>query len=436
MSEDTTLDEFVEEADNHSNPTQDQCKTSRLQEYISIIKGTKPDRVINDPQSAAEPYLVVSTLTGEERKYTPDTDGPKAAPQDTLMIMDGSKSGRVYRGEDGVIGSTMAAIRPEDINPTYLRYFLESNFERLNSATKGSAVPHTDKDLLRSLEIPIYPLPEQHKIATVLSTVDKIIEKSDEVVKQLERVRNGILNELFNRGVNEVGDIRLSPEESSELYTERGQYQIPTEWDVATLQELCCEKITYGIVQAGPHIEDGIPYIKTGDITDGELNIEELSRTTQEIAEDYERSELRAGELVITIRATVGTVVQIPTELDGANLTQGTARVSPDDMIDTRFLLWAIRSNSVQSMIEARLKGTTFDEITLGQLRKVPIPYPEDIHEQKEIANILDIITNHSENEQTYLESLQRLKRGLMQDLLSGTVRTTNTNIEVPEEIA
>jgi type I restriction enzyme S subunit len=87
-------------------------------------------------------------------------------------------------------------------------------------------------------------------------------------------------------------------------------------------------------------------------------------------------------------------------------------------------------------MIDARLKGTTFDEITLGQLRKVPIPYPDNIGEQQRIAERLDKIAERLENEEAYLESLKHFKHGLMQDLLSGTVRTTDTNIEVPEEIA
>jgi len=181
--------------------------------------------------------------------------------------------------------------------------------------------------------------------------------------------------------------------------------------------------VTYGIVQAGPHVDDGVPYIKTGDMTDGQLEVEGLSRTSTEIAEDYSRSKIRTGELVIAIRATVGVVHQVPPELDGANLTQGTARISPKDTIDNRYLLWAIRTNLVQSLIGARTKGSTFNEITLGTLRKVPIPYPEQLEEQQRIAEKLDKISEKLEQERAYLSELKDLKRGLMQDLLTGKVR-------------
>jgi type I restriction enzyme S subunit len=191
MSEkDATLDELAEESENDTISKNTEVSPERLEDYISIIKGTKPDRVENTPSEFSKPYLVVDTLTGEDRKYTPDIDGPEATPKDTLMIMDGSKSGRVYEGESGIIGSTIAAIRPDSIEPTYLRYFLEANFERLNAATKGSAVPHTDKNLLRSLEIRYYPFDEQQKIATVLYTVDQAIQKTEEIISKIETVRS------------------------------------------------------------------------------------------------------------------------------------------------------------------------------------------------------------------------------------------------------
>lgn len=104
------------------------------------------------------------------------------------------------------------------------------------------------------------------------------------------------------------------------------------------------------------------------------------------------------------------------------------ARISPKDTIDNRYLLWAIRSNLVQSLIDARTKGSTFNEITLGTLRKVPIPYPERLDEQQEIAEKLDKITEKLEQESAYLTELEALKRGLMQDLLTGKVRVNPDN--------
>jgi len=64
---------------------------------------------------------------------------------------------------------------------------------------------------------------------------------------------------------------------------------------------------------------------------------------------------------------------------------------------------------------------------------KIPVP---SIDEQQRIDSVLGTYRNRLDSERNYLDRLQRLKRGLMQDLLSGTVRTTDTTIEVPEGIA
>src|SRR5690606_8239754 len=96
--------------------------------------------------------------------------------------------------------------------------------------------------------------------------------------------------------------------------------------------------------------------------------------------------EVRAGEIVMAIRATVGKVLPVPRDLDGANLTQGTARISPNSKTDGMFLLWAIRHSRVQKAIQLEIKGTTFAEITLGALRQVPVAAPLGLEEQIEIG--------------------------------------------------
>jgi type I restriction enzyme S subunit len=141
--------------------------------------------------------------------------------------------------------------------------------------------------------------------------------------------------------------------------------------------------VTYGIVQAGPHIADGIPYIKTGDIVDGVIRADLLSRTSREIARGYKRSEVKFGDLVISIRATVGTIAALPKTLDGANLTQGTARIAPSREAEKLFLLWQIRMPETQRWIRRQVKGSTFLEITLARLREMPVFVPPLLKQQQ-----------------------------------------------------
>lgn len=196
---------------------------------------------------------------------------------------------------------------------------------------------------------------EQERIATILDKADAIRRQRQEALTEIDKLMRATFLDVF-------GDMRTNSKN----------------WDVRPL-ELLTETdrpITYGIVQAGPHVDDGIPYIKTSDFTDGEINTEGLARTSPEIASKYERSAVRAGDLVFCIRASVGSVGPVPEILNGANLTQGTALIAPGPDVDPSYLLFALRSEGIQSWIASREKGATFKEITLKTLRETPVPCP------------------------------------------------------------
>jgi type I restriction enzyme S subunit len=157
----------------------------------------------------------------------------------------------------------------------------------------------------------------------------------------------------------------------------------------------------------------------------GIVSIERLGRTSSEIASKFERSQVRAGDLVFCIRASVGAVAIVPPDLDGANLTQGTARIAPGSHMRTSFLVWALRSPSLQEWVELQCKGSTFREITLGKLRQLPVPIPA-LDEQDRIGALLDAVESRINVETTLCDSLGVTKSALMSVLLTGEVRVTS----------
>lgn len=267
-------------------------------------------------------------------------------------------------------------------------------------------------------------IPEQRRIAEILDTLDEAIRKTEQVIKKLQQMKQGLLHDLLTRGINEHGELR-DPQRHPEQFKDSPMGRIPKEWEVRTLESWVHPEaqVTYGIVQAGPHQAGGVPYIRTGDMKGKRLVREGLLCTSRAIASSYRRSEVRAGDLVYAIRATVGKVLPVPSELDGANLTQGTARVSPGPDVGGRFLLWALRSESAIRQVEAVQKGTTFSEITLAQLRLLKVACPNSKIEQQSISGRLDGIDQREDEEQRELTKLRTLKQGLMDDLLTGRVR-------------
>lgn len=158
-----------------------------------------------------------------------------------------------------------------------------------------------------------------------------------------------------------------------------------------------------------------------------QLLADQMLRTSPEIAGRFRRSRVQAGEIVCAIRATVGKVLPVPPELDGANLTQGTARIAPKAEIDPSYLLWTIRSDQTQRQIAREAKGTTFFEITLTGLRRVKVLIPSRRGEQEQIAAAIRSLEARLSNEADGLGKLTNLKSGLMTDLLTGRVRVPAT---------
>ncbi len=105
---------------------------------------------------------------------------------------------------------------------------------------------------------------------------------------------------------------------------------IPIDWEIARLDEITDRErpISYGIVQTGPRIQNGVPCLRVVDIQDGRIRVDDLITTSEEISSAYRRTKLREGDLVVPLRGKVGECAQVTGALAGANLTRGVALVA------------------------------------------------------------------------------------------------------------
>lgn len=299
----------------------------------------------------------------------------------------------------------------------YIHYSLvhKNILKHINGGTR-SKLNQSD---MRDIEYLAPPLPEQQKIATILSSVDDVIEKTRAQIDKLKDLKTGMMQELLTKGIGHT-EFKDSP-----------VGRIPVSWDVLYLEELVkAEKnITYGIVQAGAHHDGGVPYIRVSDMTKRALSRNGMLLTSPEIAEKYQRSAVSCGDIVYALRGVIGHVLVVPKELDGANLTQGTARISPNDKVDSGYLFWAMKSPYVNEQNDLAAKGSTFREVTLASLRKIQVALPE-LSEQQKIASIFGSVELNIFSIEDKLAQLKSIKKALMQDLLTGKVRVKLTDKE------
>ncbi|WP_367107322.1 restriction endonuclease subunit S [uncultured Psychrobacter sp.] len=199
---------------------------------------------------------------------------------------------------------------------------------------------------------------------------------------------------------------------------------VPNGWKTLSLGEITKEKISYGIVQAGPHVENGVPYIKSSNVG-GEIRIEDLQRTSSEIHHKYRRSAVHPNDIVFSLRGNIGRTSIVPPELLEANLTQGTARISVNTKNETNFVYYSLASTPILNRINSLSKGSTFKEISLEELRKVKLPIPP-LPEQQKIAKILSTWDKAISTTERLIENSTQQKKALMQQLLTGKKRLFN----------
>jgi type I restriction enzyme S subunit len=197
---------------------------------------------------------------------------------------------------------------------------------------------------------------------------------------------------------------------------------IPKDWGVASLEDIVKKPIVYGIVQAGVEVSDGVPYIKSTDVG-GNIALTSLSKTSLEIAEKYKRSEVFPSDIVFSLRGNIGELSIVPLTLPKANLTQGTARICVEkNKANNLFLSYILKSSEVYRSIIRASKGSTFSEISLGELRRIKVALPP-LPEQRAIAKVLGVMDSAIDTNDLLIAQKELRKKWLMHNLLTGKKR-------------
>ena len=203
---------------------------------------------------------------------------------------------------------------------------------------------------------------------------------------------------------------------------------VPKGWNEYELHELCIKPISYGIVQTGENIINGIPCIRVVDLTTEKMCPDEMIKTSHQINKAYQKTILEKNEIVMALRGEVGLVKIIESHLIGANITRGLARISArKEIVYPKYLLWQLRSPKFRTDLIRRVGGSALQEISLTELRKVKSLVPP-LAEQQKIAQILSTWDKAIAVTEQLLANSQQQKKALMQQLLTGKKRLLEEN--------
>ena len=280
-----------------------------------------------------------------------------------------------------------------------------------------------NQELISSVRFSAPARAEQTQIARFLdhetARIDALIEEQKSLIELLKEKRQAVISHAVTKGLDPTVPMKDSGVE--------WLGEVPARWEVKQLKHVVDPNtsITYGIVQAGPEFEGGIPYIRTSDMSGEELPISGYPLTSPEIDESYARSRVRPGDIVMSIRASVGKCLPVPDELKVANLTQGTAKISAGQGITRNFLLAFLNAEATQNYFDLMAKGATFKEITLDALRRTPVLLPpagEQIKIDQFVARHAGLLDETSKQAIQSVSLLQERRSALISAAVTGKI--------------
>ena len=197
--------------------------------------------------------------------------------------------------------------------------------------------------------------------------------------------------------------------------------RVPEGWKSTTLEEIADANspIRYGVVQIGEDTDGGIPIVPIKFIDAIESSI--LHRTSQTIERKYANSRIQGGDVLISVKGTIGAVGIVPNGFVG-NIAREIARIRPSLGYDSSYVAFQLQADATQQRIENLTVGTTRREFSIHAVRAFTIDVPP-LPEQQKIAQILSTWDKAITTTEQLLANSQQQKKALMQQLLTGKKR-------------
>lgn len=366
-------------------------KWARLGEVAKITTGNSNVQDASD--DGVYPFFDRSGEIKRSERYFLDTEA---------VIVPGEGSDffpKYFKGKFDLHQRTYAIFNFKGLDGKFLYYLMHLLRVNLIRTAVGTTVLSLRLPHFQNLEFPLPPLPEQRKIAEILETVDNAIEKTEKIIEKYKRIKQGLMQDLLTKGIDEKGNIRS---EKTHKFKDSPLGRIPEEWEVVRLGEiLIYEQPQKYIVKSEEYDEkSGVPVLTAGKTF---------------ILGYVDESEGICNDLPVILFddfTTDSRYINFPFKVKSSATKILRAK---DESIDLFYVY-----NALQLI---RLKpGSDHKRFWISEYSKMFIPLPP-LSEQKRIAEILTQIDQAIEKEEKYKQKLERLKKGLMEDLLTGKVR-------------
>ncbi|MGN5134299.1 restriction endonuclease subunit S [Aeromonas veronii] len=277
------------------------------------------------------------------------------------------------------------------------------------AAGSSSSMVKINKAVVENTPLLLPSFPEQKKIAKILSTWDKAISTTEQLLANSQQQKKALMQQLL------TGKKRL---------LDNNGVRFSGAWNLFSLKSIC-EFIKDGT--HGTHIryESGVPLLSAINITkEGQIDFDGAPFISNE---DYEKIhskyQISMGDILITVVGTLGRVALVETD-SKFTLQRSVAILRIKENISNKFMKQIFSAPEFTETLVKKSNSTAQAGVYLGELAKICIRIPE-FEEQQKIAAVLSTADKEISALQQKLDALKQEKKALMQQLLTGKRRVT-----------
>jgi type I restriction enzyme S subunit len=319
------------------------------------------------------------------------------------------------------IGQRVLTLRPKPnlVFSDFLLHVMQGLYfkEQLDLQSTGSTVAGIKQSTFRKIPLPLPPLPEQQKIAKILTSVDEVIEKTQAQIDKLKDLKTAMMQELLTQGVCDENGKRHVEFKDSPVG------RIPVGWEVVTLEDIIdrvidCEHKTAPYVDKSEFL-----VVRTSNVRNGELIFDDMKYTTEDGFNEWtKRTVPVVGDVLFSREAPAGESCMVPAGLKVC-MGQRMVLLRPNkESIDPDFFSFYLSSDFAALAIYERSIGTTVSRINIEDIKRIPCIVPP-LKEQQHISKAIQSCQTTISNKELKLSAFIATKKALMQDLLTGKVR-------------
>lgn len=384
----------------------------KFTDILDIKGGNQPPKsqFVNEPQEGYVRLLQIRDFGDKPvPTYVPLKQNQLECNEDDVLIARyGASIGRIVTGMKGTYNVALAKVISPDILPkNFIKWYLKSDlFQGPITSTQRTAQNGFNKEDLENVLFPLPPLAEQERI---VSKLDKLFAQHEKIKKALDRIpqllkdfRQKVLTQAVTGKLTEQSregkklkewNPTLKKHNTKNLLDDKSQGyvlpEIPKEWKWVTIMQLADVKGGKRLPKGEKLVnyDTGFPYIKAGDIKNGNVNSVNLEYLLEATHEKIKNYIVNSGDILITnVGACIGDIGIVPTNLNGANQTENALKLCNFVEVEVKYLSFWLRSPIAQNYISQTVLSAGLGKLALGRIQVFPVPL-STIVEQQEIVN-------------------------------------------------